>query len=387
MSHPPFRLALTLSFLTGISPLAAQAPADLLKAMTASKLHYDLGAKGPVEKPAEELHCPARSTQLRLVRSADGGKQLQLWQPAKEAEPHFDAAEKLFAAQSYEAAGEAYQKGLAVDPTYGPGWLYAGDIPFARKDFATALTDYRKALELDPTLPQAHRFAADVLLKLGRFPEAEDEYVKALVYDPSYDGALEGLGVLGVGAGFTVARHEFLPPAAVLGEAEGGRVPIALAAGQKPWLPYFLCRAIWRNEPPYRAQRLGRAAEGAYRWTLQEETECLLSYLVGNLNAAEGQLKEEAARKGRPKAEIPAAAVLAGVPPLVRHLKEVADAGLLPGYALYAVLGQRCPSAIAMLPDTAQEDLERYIRRFVIVRTPATPPAMPPSPPPAKPPA
>src|SRR2546421_225700 len=87
------------------------------------------------------------------------------------------AALALLAPQSYTAAGEAYQKGLALDPTYGPGWLYAGDIPFAQKDFPEALTRYKKALELDPTLAQAHRFAGDVLLKLGRLDEAKGEYV------------------------------------------------------------------------------------------------------------------------------------------------------------------------------------------------------------------
>jgi hypothetical protein len=162
-----------------------------------------------------------------------------------------------------------------------------------------------------------------------------------------------------------------------LGEAQEGRVPIALGPGHKEWVPYFLCKAVWRNEPSYRGQRLGKAGEGAYSWTVQEESECLVSYLVGNLSTTEAEI-QSAARKARPEAppaEVPVEQVLAAAPPLTRHLKEVADAGLLPGYALFAVLGRRCPAAIAVLPDRAQEDLLRYIHRFVIVPGGVTRPA------------
>jgi tetratricopeptide (TPR) repeat protein len=387
MPRPPFRfrlrlaLALCLLALFGASgatlPAAAQeVPDELRKVIAASKLHYEIGAPGPVQKPVEGLRCPARGTDLKVVRMADGSKQLQPWKPSTAAAPHFAEAEKQFAAQDYAAAGEEYKKGLALDPDYGPGWLYAGDIPFAQKDFPAALSAYKKALALDPTLAQAHRFAADVLLKTGKAQEAADEYVKALLYDPSYDGALEGLEVLGVGAGFTVARHEFLPPQGVLGEAEGGKVPIALDAQQKEWIPYFACKAVWRNEAAYRQRRLGTS--GPYNWTLNEETECLVSYLAGNLDAAVARLKAAAARQGHaaapaPPSDIPVEQAVTLLPPLARHLKEVADAGLLSGYALYAVVGRSCPVAISLLPGKAQEDLERYIRRFVIVPTPSGP--------------
>jgi tetratricopeptide (TPR) repeat protein len=340
MLNAPLRLAL-LGLLAAF-PLAAQegSPEDgLLQAITSSKLHYDLA--GTVRKPVEELHCPARSTATRVVRLPDGTKQLQAW--GADAAPHFDQAAKLFAAQRHAAAGEIY----------------------------------KQALELDPTLPQAHRSLADVLAKLGRFSQARDEYVQALVYDPSSAAAWKGLGDLGAKAGFTVARHDLLPPEGALGEAEEGRVPIALGPDQKQWVPYLLCKAVWRNEPSYRAKRLGKGGEGAYSWTVEEETECLSSYLVGNLNATETEIQEAAqkARPGAPPAEVPLEQVLATAPPLLRHLKEAADAKLLPGYALFAVLGRRCPVAIATLPDEAQKDLERYIRRFVIVPAPTSRPA------------
>jgi tetratricopeptide (TPR) repeat protein len=373
------RSALTLSLLVASYPLAAQegSPEDLLKAISASKLHYEMGTPGQVKKPVESLRCPPRSAAARVVQSASGiggtvsgAKAIESWKPAAAAAPHFAEAEKLFAAESYAAAGQAYGQALELDPAYAPGWSRAGDIARTRKDLPAALTSYKKALALDSTLAAVHRSLGEVLAKLGRLPEAQDEYVKTLVYDPSSGPALEGLQGLGPGAGFTVARREFLPPEGVLGEPEAGKVAIALAPEQKQWLPYFLCKAVWRNEPSYRTQRLGKEGTAAYNWTVQEETECLVSYLVGNLNATETEIRE-AAKKANPSgelADIPLSQVLAAAPPLTRHLREVADAGLLPGYALYAVLGRGCPLAIALLPDQAQADLERYIRRFVLVR-------------------
>jgi tetratricopeptide (TPR) repeat protein len=366
-------LGLALAFLgapAGAGRLAAAGPPDdFAKVIAASKLRYDVAASGPVAKPVEELHCPPRGIGFRVVRKRDGALDLEIWAPSAASAKGFLEAETLFENHDLAGSAAAYKAALAIDPDYGPGWLYAGDIPFAQKDFAAALADYKKALELDPTLPQSHRFAGDALLKLGRFQEAREEYVKALVYDPSYEGAYQGLEVLGQREGFTVARHELLVPDGMLGVEQGGKVPLALTAEQKPWLPYVLCKAVWRNEPAYRAQRLGPEAQGGYNWTILEETECLTSYLVGNLNATEGEIRE-ALVKANPEAahvEIPVEQVLAGVPATVRHLKEVADAGMVPGYALFAVLGRRCPVAISLLPAEGRQDLERYIRRFVIV--------------------
>src|SRR5579885_1821651 len=144
-SRPALPCLALLAFLAAPFAVQASPPEEIQQAIAASKLRYEVGGPGPVKQPVEELHCPARSTDTRVVREADGGKRLAPWKPSPEAAPHFAEAEKLFAAQSYAAAGEAYQKGLALDPSYGPGWLYAGDIPFAQRDFPAALPRYRKA--------------------------------------------------------------------------------------------------------------------------------------------------------------------------------------------------------------------------------------------------
>ncbi|HEX4965452.1 MAG TPA: tetratricopeptide repeat protein [Thermoanaerobaculia bacterium] len=320
-------------------------PALFHAVMSKSKLHYEIGAPLPLASPVKELSCYPRPNELRRVRSGDGWS-LTGWKPADGAAPHFAKAEELFGQKLLPEAAVEYRRGLELDPDYGPGWLYSGDVPFHKGDYEAALTAYRKALALDPTLAQAHRFAADALLKLGRLDDAETEYVRALVYQPSYDGAWSGLELLGRLAGFKVNRPAFSPPDGTLGERQGDKVPIGLAEKDMPWLGYFLCKAVWRNEPEYRQSRGVKGEE--YAWSTREERECLFSYLTGTLALA----------KDDP----------ANLSPQARHLQAVVEAGLLDGYLIVADLGPRCPIAVPLLPEDALDQAEQYIRRFAIVR-------------------
>jgi tetratricopeptide (TPR) repeat protein len=316
-----------------------------LRVMNASEWTYEIGF-GKVDDPVEELACPSRSTSMRVVES-EGGKSLQPWNPAKNAERHFETAERHFSAERFEQAAGEYAKGLALDPEYGPGWLYSGDVPFGRGDYEAALAAYRKALALDPTLPQAHRFAADALMKLGRLAEAENEYLQAVVHDPSYRGAWQGLEILSDRAGFKVSRPEFSPPENVIGQRRNKKVRIGLDENSE-WVGYFLCKAVWRHEEDYRRRELGDSSAKDYAWTLTEERECLASYLDGNLALAAGKPEK--------------------MPPTARRLYEAAEAGLVDGYIAVAVLGHRCPIAASMLPQEILDQAEQYVRRFVIVR-------------------
>ena len=320
-------------------------PAHFLALQEKSRLIYKIGLAPLKTSPVEELSCGERPNELRRVRSGDDWSLVE-WRPAAEAAPHFAKAEELFSQHLLSEAAVEYHRGLELDPDYGPGWLYSGDVPFGKGDYAAALTAYRKALALDPTLAQAHRFAADALLKMGRLDDAETEYVRALIYRPSYDGAWSGLEYLGRLAGFKVNRPAFSPPAGALGERQGDRVSIGLAEKDMQWLGYFLCKAVWRNEPEYR-QAHGFKGE-KYAWSTQEERECLFSYLGGGLALA----------KNDP----------ASLSSQARHLEEVVKADLLDGFLIVAVLGARCPLAVPLLSDSAFDQAEQYIRRFAIVR-------------------
>ena len=351
------------------------APPDFVAIQQHSQIAYkvvSIAADKSVEKPVPELSCPAMRSQLRRVRDEQGVVSLKPWEPDAKALPFFAEAEKSLAAGHLDQAADAYAKGLALSPEYGPGWVRAGDINFARKDYAGALVFYLKALALDPSLAQAHHFAADSLFKLGRLAEAEDEYVQALVYEPNYQEVWRSLEIVGPRAGFTAHRPDVSTPAGAIGENVGGKVEIGVTNSE--WLPYLNCKAVWRHEEAYRKakvaavpQRYSRSltiAGTTYPWSVAEEAECLRSYVAGNLSATAARLKEQ---QGAGSGPVSREKVLAAAPELVRTLVRVEEADLLDGFILFALFGQRCPMAVALFSDAERSQMERFVRKFVIV--------------------
>jgi Ca-activated chloride channel family protein len=136
------------------------------------------------------------------------------------------------------------------------------------------------------------------------------------------------------------AREKGCPPQDALGERKGDRVAVALGGVDKEWVPYLLCKAVWRYEDDYRRAALGAAAGKDYAWSIQEERECLTAYMADNL-----------ARGGT-------------VPELARHLDEVIRAGLLDGFIGAVVLGPRCSTTASPIPQQALEQAELYRRKF-----------------------
>jgi tetratricopeptide (TPR) repeat protein len=366
------------------SPLYAgdpPAPPDFAAIQQHSQITYkvvSIAADKSVEKPVPELSCPAMRSHLRRVRDEQGVVSLKPWEPEAKAAPFFAEAEKSLAAGLLDQAADAYAKALAFSPDYGPGWVHAGDVHFARKDYAGALNFYRKALALDPSLAQAHHFAADALFKLGRFSEAEDEYVQALIYEPSYQETWVSLAIVGPRAGFAAHRPNISTPAGAIGENVGGKVEIGVTNPE--WLPYLNCKAVWRHEEAYRKAKVAAVpqrylrsltiAGTTYPWSVAEEAECLRSYVAGNLSATEARLKEQ---QGAGSGPVSREKVLAAAPELVRTLVQVEDADLLDGFILFALFGQRCPMAVALFSDAERSQMERYVRKFVIVHGEAAP--------------
>src|SRR5436305_1471913 len=365
------------------------APPDFTAIQQHSQIAYkvvSLASGKSVEKPAPELHCPAMRSQLRRVRDEHGVVSLKPWEPDAKAAPFFKEAESSLAARHLEEAANAYAKGLALSPEYGPGWVNAGDVQFARKDYAGALGFYRKGLALDPSLAQAHHFAADSLFKLGRFSEAEAEYVQALVYDPSYEEVWRALKIVGPRAGFSAHRPAVSTPAGAIGDNVDGKVEIGVADPE--WLPYLNCKAVWRHEDAYRKARLAAApqrysrsltvAGTTYPWSVAEEAECLRAYVAGNLSATAARLEPEG--KSGQAAGVSREKVLAAAPELVRTLVQVEEADLLDGFILFALFGQRCPMAVALFSDAERSQMERFVRKLVIVHGEAVSSGEPPPP-------
>ncbi len=342
-------------------------PPKLLQIANRSKLVYEIGST-PVKKPLSDVACEGTSSGFRAARAGSAKVELVPWEPKPDAKPHFEEAERLFGAKQMDEALQAYDKGLALDPEYGPGWLFSGDVPFGKGDHLEALRRYRQAIALDPTLAQAHRFAAHALERLGRYDEARDEYLEALLYRPGYKEADQALRALALQTDFWVRRVPFVPPAGLVGERAGKNVPVGVAVGKEEeipgWLTYAMCKAIWRNEDDYRAERLGRREP--YRLTLDEELECTKAYFEARVAALPNPPGAGAEEDSSPTSM--GGDSFADAPKDLRTLIEIYQTGVLPGYVLVEGLGARCPDIMRTLAPNGIEAARRYLRESVIVR-------------------
>jgi hypothetical protein len=60
-------------------------------------------------------------------------------------------------------------------------------------------------------------------------------------------------------------------------------------------------------------------------------------------------------------------AVIAALPPLEAHIREVASEDLLADYILLEIVGRNCPLALRVMDDAMKQQVERYVRQYVIV--------------------
>jgi tetratricopeptide (TPR) repeat protein len=131
--------------------------------------------------------------------------------------PPSDAAEVWFARASewdddperWEAAVDAYERVLAVDPGYAAAWNNMGLLQHRMGHYERAGECYRAALAADPTCTQSAFNLGSLGEDLGDFPTAVHWYRRALEMDADYADAHFNLaGVLGkMGRGDAAAMH------------------------------------------------------------------------------------------------------------------------------------------------------------------------------------
>lgn len=337
-------------------------PAEFFKLIDESKTPYEV-AMGPVKDPVPSEVCDRRDPSNQRVEEKNG-PQLKAWVLTPEARPHFDKAEAFYKEKKFQEAGPEYAAAVKLDPGYAAGWMFSGDAPFGLHEWAGALAAYRKAIEIDPSIAQAHRFAADALAHLGKLDEAETEYIHAIAWDPAYKEAWQALEELGKQVGFRVEQHPFSPPAGMVGHTDKGVVQIGILKDEKEaprWLAYATCKAAWRFEPGFRARRRGTKEDGPYSWSSHEEKECVEAYMESGLSNTSAQ---------REKDKLPPLegdALIAAAPADVPFLMEVMKARMLDAYVIFEDFGRKCPAPFALFPKQRIDDIEAYIRKFVVI--------------------
>jgi tetratricopeptide (TPR) repeat protein len=348
-------LLLSVSLLLSTVALAGDpsSPAAYLAILMDSKLHYNMVAKAS-KTPVQVQTCPRRDETMRVV--VDGAKKsLMLWSLKPEVPKLLAEGEALFQAEDYAGAAARYLAAIELDPEAAPAYLFYGDaLLMGAKQPAEALAQYQKAVALDPTLPSAHFFSSTAYGLLGRKADAREEIVRALTYYPNYEAvwkvATQDPEAWEIKP---VTRHRFEPPAGYLGVA--GKDGIDIFAGKNnEWLGYALCKAVWANEPQFQSRRSHTG------WSVEEEHACVVNQIAGAYNATETALQ----KKKKPHSEKD---VVAALPPLEAHIWQAAQAGLLDGYILFEIIGTHCPLALSGMSDGARDQVDAYIRKYVIV--------------------
>jgi tetratricopeptide (TPR) repeat protein len=331
-------LQFAVALLAISTALAADEPLDpaaYLQILTDSKLTYNVISE-PSKTPVETRTCPHAVGPLRVVEQ-DGQRKLVPWLTSPAASKLLAEGEKAFQAGDHVEAGARYMVATEKDPQSITAHLFLGDVfLIGGKDPESALVYYKKAIALDPTFPSAHLFASTAYVQLGKKAEAREEIIRALTYHPTYEPVWKIARNPQTWGIKPVRPHRFDPPKGYLG-VKGAKGVDVYGGANGEWLGYAICKAVWANEPQFQSKR----TEGG--WSLDEESACLQNQVASASNATKA------------------------LPPLEAHIREVASQGLLPGYIMFEIVGRNCPVALRIMDDAMKQQVERYIRKYVIV--------------------
>jgi len=119
--------------------------------------------------------------------------------PAAQAETWFDRAAQWDADPAHwEDAIEAYQRVVAVEPSYAAAWNNLGLLHHRMGQYTEAQEAYEAALRAEPTCAEAAYNLGSLCEDLGELPASIRYYLRALELSPDYPDAHFNLaGVLG----------------------------------------------------------------------------------------------------------------------------------------------------------------------------------------------
>ena len=324
---------------------------DHAAAMASSKLKYiavDREVKDAVNPPS----CIGPRPDRRVI-SVKGEKQYAPWPKNKELDKHLIAGAIAMRDKNVDAQVKEAQAAIAIDGNDPRVWVLRAAAAWAQKDALGMKLAIQNAVRLAPWFSPAHLIAADASIHMGEPDEVIEAFTDLLTYDPQSLMWRDVFLAYAQEQHITLHAYPFRPPHGLVGARHRGTVEIY---DDPEWRVYGNCKAVWRYEDAYRRARLGN--DRPYEWTVEEERECVTAYVLGNLEEAKTKLPA-----GAPNRD-----VINALPPLAQHILIATDAGLLDGFIIYAVVGQRCPAAVPLLPDDVLAKEHDYIKRFIVLK-------------------
>ncbi len=353
--------------LEALPMLEELAKADPKDRIVQERLAVALITRSATQKPAEAIESlrRARSILLGLRKTgpmsdlgevlADGllaDVQIPTFSRRSEAQTAMGEGEAAFARRDFEAARNAYQKALALDPQLYHASLFVGDTYFAQGQLDKACTWFQRTILIDANKETAHRYLGDTLLKKNLPDAARLAYIDAIIAEPYSRRTWMGLGNWGRAARIKPQHPRAVPEDLDVAEGEGTDAPGK--AGAKPpdgaaapdggyahWHLYAETRAAWRKE------RFATKHPGsAYRHSLAEEADALRQV---------ARAIDADVRAGRIKQPHPCFSIL------VQFERE----GLLEAYVLFARADDGISKDYEEYRQKHRGKLRRYLRKYV----------------------
>ncbi|MEW5847535.1 MAG: tetratricopeptide repeat protein [Myxococcota bacterium] len=253
------------------------------------------------------------------------------------------AAEPLFEKKDYAEARKHYEAARAQYPGCYMATVYLGDATLFGGDPVAAEKLYLEVIEKNPVDYRGHFFRASALLAQERVDEAIESYSWALTLRPRHESILTALHNNARHIGATVHDQPFALRALARKEKDG--FGIFFDADKPYWLSYAAVKAAWMGEPEVR-RRMGANPERYVGWSSDEERHALLSLLATYLYMrSEGKVERDDE---------------------LERLHNIGRAKLLTGFILYEVASRMHPHLILTLPKAVQQQVQDYVKRFIM---------------------
>lgn len=290
---------------------------------------YILGDANARDANPEALYGPAPPDDadpwVRAVRDGNGAYRLTWAAPSGAARTAVERARRALADGDGDAAAAALEHAVAIEPDLPGAWALLAEVRAARHDAGRAEQAAWRALALDPRSPAAERALALSRLERGDRRGARFAIARALATYPASPASWK------LAARITrIVPRPAVPPIFVEVGTSG-----AVVVASEPGVgsdAYALCHATFRHEPGLRA-RFG--LDGDYDLSQVEEEVCL-------------------------------EAMLGAEPHGLGALRSLAQAGALPAYALFDVIGPRRPEWLRVAPDRVHRLVVRYVEHHVL---------------------
>ncbi len=147
---------------------------------------------GAVAKAGPSIKTPP--AEREEVRIKEEGEKSRV--PTPEVLTHFNLGVSFFNQREMAKAVQAYQKAIALDPTYVEAYNNLGITYQELGDSTLAFEAYQKSIEINPQYEKGHNNLGILLYQKGREEEAIEAFQKALAINPNNVESHINLGIL-----------------------------------------------------------------------------------------------------------------------------------------------------------------------------------------------